>query len=27
VLPFLLLMLFCLAVISWFPGLSLALLE
>ncbi|MDG1481824.1 MAG: TRAP transporter large permease subunit [Myxococcota bacterium] len=27
VLPFLLLMLFCLAVISWFPSLSLALLE
>ena len=27
VLPFLLLMLFCLAIIAWFPGLSLALLE
>ncbi len=27
VLPFLLIMLFCLAVISWFPALSLALLE
>jgi C4-dicarboxylate transporter DctM subunit len=27
VLPFLLLMLFCLAIISWFPSLSLALLE